>query len=64
MTYELLDIKSNILARGLESIGVKKGDRVAVMLGNGLEYATVWFEYRLQNPALEADHSEGDICVV
>ncbi|KAL2010263.1 hypothetical protein VTN00DRAFT_6070 [Thermoascus crustaceus] len=43
LTYKLLDIKSNILARGLESIGVKKGDRVAVMLGNGLEYATVTY---------------------
>ncbi|KAL2001460.1 hypothetical protein VTN02DRAFT_1717 [Thermoascus thermophilus] len=43
LTYESLDIQSNVLARGLESIGVKKGDRVAVMLGNGLEYATVTY---------------------
>nr|KMM67833.1 long-chain-fatty-acid-CoA ligase [Coccidioides posadasii RMSCC 3488] len=39
LTYNELDLKSNSLARGLASIGVKKGDRVAVSLGNGIEYA-------------------------
>ncbi|KAM5474892.1 hypothetical protein MferCBS49748_000300 [Microsporum ferrugineum] len=41
VTYEELDRKSNSLARGLVSTGVKKGDRVAVSLGNGMEYAIV-----------------------
>ncbi|KAJ9261436.1 hypothetical protein DTO021C3_3444 [Paecilomyces variotii] len=39
LTYDGLDGKSNSLARGLESVGVQKGDRVAVMLGNSIEYA-------------------------
>lgn len=40
-TYLDLDARSNALARGLESVGVQKGDRVAVMLGNSMEHATV-----------------------
>ncbi|CAI7657906.1 unnamed protein product [Penicillium bialowiezense] len=40
-TYESLDTRSNALARGLESVGVRKGDRVGVMLGNSMEYAVV-----------------------
>ncbi|KAI5357187.1 putative AMP-dependent synthetase/ligase, AMP-binding, AMP-binding enzyme domain, ANL [Septoria linicola] len=39
LTYEELDRKSNALARGLQSIGVKKGDRVSVSLGNNIEFA-------------------------
>ncbi|KAH8701814.1 putative AMP-binding enzyme [Talaromyces proteolyticus] len=39
LTYDALDRKSNQLARGLLSIGVGKGERVAVMLGNSIEYA-------------------------
>jgi non-ribosomal peptide synthetase component F len=41
LTYASLDAKSNALARGLESVGVRKGDRVGVMLGNSSEYAIV-----------------------
>lgn len=41
VTYFELDIKSNALARGLESKGVRTGDRVGVMLGNCMEYAIV-----------------------
>ena len=41
LTYEALDLKSDSLARGLEKLGVSKGDRVAVSLGNNIEYATV-----------------------
>lgn len=41
VTYSGLDTRSNALARGLESVGVKKGDRVAVMLGNSMEFAVV-----------------------
>lgn len=40
-TYHELDRNSNAVARGLQSISVRKGDRVAVMLGNSLEYASV-----------------------
>ncbi|KAL1957730.1 hypothetical protein VTO42DRAFT_5573 [Malbranchea cinnamomea] len=43
LTYDELDQKSNSLARGLAGIGVKKGDRVAVSLGNNLEYATITY---------------------
>ena len=41
LTYRALDEKSNALARGLLEVGVKKGDRIAVSLGNNLEYAIV-----------------------
>jgi acyl-CoA synthetase (AMP-forming)/AMP-acid ligase II len=41
VSYASLDARSNALARGLESVGVKKGDRVGVMLGNSMEYAVV-----------------------
>ena len=42
LTYDALDRDSNALARGLAKLGVKKGDRVAVSLGNNVEFATVW----------------------
>lgn len=42
-TYDDLDQKSNALARGLLSTGVKKGDRVAVSLGNNLEFAATTY---------------------
>ncbi|OJJ82991.1 putative AMP-binding enzyme [Aspergillus glaucus CBS 516.65] len=43
VTYSELDAKSNSLARGLESKGVRTGDRVGVMLGNSMEYAIVTY---------------------
>ncbi|EEP78828.1 hypothetical protein UREG_03674 [Uncinocarpus reesii 1704] len=43
LTYHELDLKSNSLARGLASIGVSKGDRVAISLGNGIEYAVATY---------------------
>lgn len=43
MTYDQLDRKSNALARGLHGIGVKKGDRVAVSLGNNIEFAVATY---------------------
>ena len=39
VSYRELDEQSNALARGCQGIGVRKGDRVAVSLGNNLEYA-------------------------
>lgn len=41
LTYASLDAKSNSLARGLHSVGVQKGKRVGVMLGNSMEHAVV-----------------------
>jgi ethanolamine utilization protein EutA (predicted chaperonin) len=43
LTYEQLDRDSNALARGLANVGVKKGDRCAVMLGNNIEFATTTY---------------------
>ncbi|EEH42484.2 uncharacterized protein PADG_07304 [Paracoccidioides brasiliensis Pb18] len=43
LTYEELDQKSNELARGLAAGGLVKGDRVAVSLGNSIEYAIVTY---------------------
>lgn len=43
VTYDELDKKSNALARGLQGIGVKKGDRVAVSLGNNMEFAVTTY---------------------
>jgi acyl-coenzyme A synthetase/AMP-(fatty) acid ligase len=33
-TFEELEVHAAALARGLSSMGVKKGDRVAVIMGN------------------------------
>lgn len=43
LSYDDLDRKSNALARGLQGIGVKKGDRVAVSLGNNIEFAVTTY---------------------
>lgn len=43
LTYNQLDLDSNVLARGLQSLGVKKGDRVCVSLGNNLEFASITY---------------------
>ncbi|KAJ9155165.1 Long-chain fatty-acid-CoA ligase-like protein [Pleurostoma richardsiae] len=43
LTYAALDAASNSLAHALRSLGVKKGDRVAVSLGNCAEFATLTY---------------------
>ena len=43
LTYAALDEQSNSISRGLQSLGVKKGDRVAVSLGNNLEFASLTY---------------------
>ncbi|TDZ74940.1 Acyl-CoA ligase SID4 [Colletotrichum trifolii] len=43
LSYHDLDVLSNTLAAGLRSQGVKKGDRVAVSLGNGAEFAALTY---------------------
>ncbi|KAF9875085.1 AMP-binding enzyme [Colletotrichum karsti] len=43
LTYHDLDLLSNTLAHGLRSLGVRKGDRLAVSLGNGAEFAALTY---------------------
>jgi len=43
LTYEGLDLVSNSLAHSLRSLGVRKGDRVAVSLGNCAEFASLTY---------------------
>jgi acyl-CoA synthetase (AMP-forming)/AMP-acid ligase II len=42
-TYEEVDILSNQFSHTLRSLGVRKGDRIAIMLPNRLEYPLLWF---------------------
>ncbi|RAL68421.1 hypothetical protein DID88_007152 [Monilinia fructigena] len=42
-TYRELDERSNVLAHGLRGLGVGKGDRVAVSLGNGWEFGALTY---------------------
>lgn len=62
LTYDALDVQSNALARGLANIGVKKGDRVAVSLGNNVEFATVGYAPNFNHSS--ADRGAGNICTV
>ncbi|UKZ56739.1 hypothetical protein TrVGV298_010580 [Trichoderma virens] len=43
LTYHALDLVSNRLASSLSSLGVRKGDRVAVSLGNSAEFAALTY---------------------
>ncbi|RKU45542.1 hypothetical protein DL546_005308 [Coniochaeta pulveracea] len=43
LTYSGLDLTSNILAHSLRSLGVRKGDRVGVTLGNTPEFASLTY---------------------
>lgn len=43
LTYHGLDVLSNRLASSLSSLGVRKGDRVAVSLGNGAPFAALTY---------------------
>jgi long-chain acyl-CoA synthetase/crotonobetaine/carnitine-CoA ligase len=42
-TYAQADRRSNRIAHALAALGVAKGDRVAVMLPNRIDYPLVWF---------------------
>ncbi|ESZ98369.1 hypothetical protein SBOR_1247 [Sclerotinia borealis F-4128] len=43
LTYQELDERSNVIAHGLLGMGLKKGDRVAVSLGNGWEFGAITY---------------------
>ncbi|KAG6035636.1 hypothetical protein E4U41_006003, partial [Claviceps citrina] len=43
LTYHMLDVESNRLAWSLADLGVGKGDRVAVSLGNTCEFAALTY---------------------
>lgn len=43
LTFAALDVESSILAHSLRNLGVKKGDRVAVSMGNTVEHATLTY---------------------
>ncbi len=42
-SYAAIDELSDRMAAGLSAIGVKRGDRVMVMMGNRLEFVITWF---------------------
>ncbi len=43
MTYRTFHARSNQLARALQRLGVRRGDRVAVMANNRAEYPIIYF---------------------
>ena len=43
LSYAAFDALSNRVANGLASLGVGKGDKVALMLGNSVEFLAGWF---------------------
>ncbi|KAG5807851.1 hypothetical protein H9Q74_008063 [Fusarium xylarioides] len=43
LTYSQADARSDNLAKGLASLGVRKGDRVAILMGNEIEYVETFF---------------------
>ena len=43
LTYGEAHARSDSLAKGLASLGVKKGDRVAILMGNEIEYVESFF---------------------
>lgn len=43
LTYGEANTRSDSLAKGLSSLGVKKGDRVAILMGNEIEYVESFF---------------------
>lgn len=53
LTYFELNRESNCVANGLKRYGVKKADRVALLLKNGIEWVVAWY----------ACHKLGAVCV-
>ena len=43
LTYSETDKRSDHLARGLAAVGVRKGDRVPIMMGNMVEYVELFY---------------------
>ena len=60
LTYDALDYKSTALAHGLMNVGVGKGDRVAVSLGNNIENAIVCDLDSVRE--CSADRPQVDLC--
>ncbi|MDA9521232.1 acyl-CoA synthetase [Bradyrhizobium sp. CCBAU 11434] len=44
-TYAEMDLRSNRCAHALRTFGVRKGDRIGVMLPNRLEFPILWFAF-------------------
>ena len=42
LTYEQVDREANCWARGLAKHGVRKGDRVLVMIPSGIDHVVIW----------------------
>lgn len=42
-TYAEMDLRSNEYANALRALGVRKGDRIGVMLPNRIEFPILWF---------------------
>src|SRR5580704_5920588 len=42
-TYGEIDERSDRMAAGLAAIGITRGDRVMVMMGNRIEFVVTWF---------------------
>ncbi|KAG5978690.1 hypothetical protein E4U56_000130 [Claviceps arundinis] len=68
LTYHMLDLLSNRLASSLASLGVAKGDRVAISLGNTVEFAALTYAcYKLGavlvplNPGFQASQVEATL---
>ncbi len=43
ISYHDLHALSNKIGNGLKSLGVKRGDKVGIMLGNSMEWVAIWF---------------------
>ncbi|MBU2497541.1 MAG: ATP-dependent acyl-CoA ligase [Proteobacteria bacterium] len=43
ITYKELDEKANRVANGLLGLGIKKGDKVCLIMGNSIEFLYTWF---------------------
>ncbi|KAI0968658.1 hypothetical protein F4678DRAFT_195531 [Xylaria arbuscula] len=67
LTYAQANDSSDQLAKGLALLGVKKGDRVAILMGNDIEYVEVFFACaKLGAPITLANYAytEKEVCSV
>jgi crotonobetaine/carnitine-CoA ligase len=52
VTFGEIEMRSRQIARGLSELGVRVGDRVLVMLPNGLEFVETWFAVNMLGAVL------------